>query len=138
MAKQSGKDTYVEFGGVDLSVTLRDFTITRTQNEADSTAGADEWENSVPTTKSIKATATAVVLKKSDGGAAVRSILAEGTEDNLLWGFEGNAAGKSKGGFLARVSKLDIKANYKEVVMYDLEFSMAGETLLFDDATATW
>lgn len=138
MAKASGKTTYVSFDGVDLSVTLRNFKVERRQNEADSTAGADAWENTVPTTKSIKATANFVIIKAADGGAAIRAVLTEGNEGPLLYGFEGNGTGKPKGGFTGRVASYVVTSEYKNVIMGDVEFSNAAETLLFDDASDTW
>lgn len=138
MAKQSGKDTFVSFGGTDISTVLRDFNVSRVQNEAESTAGADEFENTVATTKAITATATFVMLKDADGGSTIRAALEEGTEASLLWGWEGNSTGKKKGGITARVSKFDIKSNYKNVIMADVAWSNVGTALLFDDTTDTW
>lgn len=138
MAKQTGKETYVQFGAADVSVVLRDFNVSNMQNSADSTAGADEYENTVPTTKSFKATAQFVMLKNADGGAAILAAMRAGTEANLLWGFEGNAVGKPKGGAFCRVAKFDRKGNYKNVVLADVEWDNVGESLLFDDSTDTW
>lgn len=138
MAKQSGKFTYVEFGGQDLSVSLRDFNVDYGQNTADSTAGGDEYENSVATTKTIKMTATAVALKKADGGSAIKTVLFPGNEQDLYWGWEGNDPGMEKGGAQARVTKFAIKANYKNVIMWDVEWENIGETLLADERVATW
>lgn len=138
MAKQSGKHTYVEFGGQDLSVSLRDFNVEYTQNTADSTAGGDEYENSIDTTKAVKMTATAVALKKADGGAAIKAVLFPGNVQDLYWGWEGSNPGGEKGGASARVTKFSIKANYKNVIMWDVEWENAGETLLANEATDTW
>lgn len=138
MAKASGKYTYVSFDGVNVSVALRNFKVERRQNEADSTAGADEWENTVPTTKNIKATANFVILKSAEGGAVIRTVLDEGNEGPLLYGFEGNGAGKPKGGFTGRVASFVVTSEYKNVIMGDVEWSNAAESLLFNDVSDTW
>ena len=138
MAKQSGKDVRVTFDGTDLSVSLRNFNVSYGQNTAESTAGADEYENTVATTKTVSASATAVILKDADGGVAQRAAMKVGSEGDLLWGWEQMAAGTSKGGIEARVTKFDIKGDYKDVVIADVEWENIGEDLLFDETVDTW
>ena len=138
MAKQSGKEVRVYSDGVDLSVSLRGFTVSYGQNVADSTAGADEYENSVPTTKTVTASATAVILKDADGGVAQRTQMKVGNEVDLTWGWQLAAAGTSKGGIEARVTKFEIKGEYTDVVIADVEWVNIGEDLLFDETVDTW
>lgn len=138
MGKVSGKTCYVEFDGVGMMVSGREFSITEEQNTANATAGADDYENMVTTTKKISASLKMVMLKAADGGSAIALKLRPGATANLLWGLEGNAAGKPKGGFEAIVKKYNRTSPYDNVVTIDVEFEMAGDALLFDDSTATW
>ena len=138
MAKASGKRIYGEFDGVPFWVAGRSLKHSHKQNEADSTAGADDYENSVPTTKTIEVSLDMVMLKSDDGGAALAAKLEVGHEGNLIYGLEGNAVGKPKWGFLARVAQADIDADYKDVVKISAKFSMAGDALLFDGITDTF
>lgn len=138
MAKASGKNVYVEFDGVGLMVSGREFSITEEQNTANATAGADAYENMVTTTKKISASLKLVMLTAATGGAAIATKLRPGATANLLWGFEGNAAGKPKGGFEAIVKKYNRSAPYDGVITIDAEFEMADDALLFDDSVATW
>jgi len=138
MAKASGKTCYVEFNGTALWVSSREFSVTEEQNTADATAGADVYENMVLTTKKISAGLKLVMLTSATGGAIIATRLRPGNTFNLLWGFEGNTAGSPKGGFLAIVKKFNRSAPYDGVIAIDVEFEMAGETLLFDDSIAKW
>lgn len=138
MAKASGKRAYIEFDGVTLWVAGRTLKHSHKQNEADSTAGADDYENSVATTKSIEVSWDGLLLKKDEGGAALLPKLKVGHEANLYYGFEGNATGSPKWGFFARVSQADIDADYKDVVKVSVKFSMAGDELLADGTTDTF
>lgn len=138
MGKVSGKTCYVEFDGVSLWVSGREFSVTEEQNTANATAGADAYDNMVTTTKKISASLKMVMVSASTGGAAIATKLKVGTTANLLWGMEGNAAGKPKGGFLAIVKKFNRAAPYDNVVTIDAEFEMADDELLFDDSSATW
>lgn len=132
MGKASGKNIYVEFDGVGFWVSGRNLKHTNKQNEADSTAGADDYENSVPTTKNIEVSIDMVMLKSAEGGAALMAKLVLGHEANLIYGFEGNGAGKPKWGFFARVAQVDIDGDFKDVIKISTKFSMADDSLLYD------
>lgn len=138
MAKSSGKRTYVEFDGVALMVSGREFSLSKMQNTANATAGADEYENTVLTTKKLSATLKMVMLNKADGGAAIADKIKLGHMGNLLWGLEGNAAGKPKGGFLAHLVKADVSAPYDNVITIDAAWEMADDDILFDESVAVW
>lgn len=131
MRKVEGNLTHVSFGGVSLMVTGREFSVDRGLNTAESTAGEDEYDNYIGTTKTITASLKMVMPVMSDGGAAIWAKLEEGTEDDLIYGFEGNSSGKPKEGFRARVVKNNSKSSYKDVAMIDIEWQMAGDSLLF-------
>lgn len=136
--KVSGKGGYLEFDGAGMMTAGREFMVNIEQNTANATAGADEYENTVKTNKKISATLKMVMITAATGGSTLATKLKPGATANLLWGFEGNTAGKAKGGFLAHVKKYSRTSPYDGVTTIDVEFEMAGEVLLFDDTIATW
>lgn len=136
--KVSGKGGYLEFDGAGMMTSGREFMVNIEQNTANSTAGADEFENSVKTTKKVSATLKMVMLTAATGGSTIATKLKPGVTANLLWGFEGNAAGKPKGGIYAHVKKYSRTSPYDGVTTIDVEFEMAGDALLFDDTIDAW
>lgn len=100
------------------------------QNSVDSTAGVDVYENTIAMTKGLFATARLVMPKHAEGGAAVIAA--------LLWGFEGNAAGKPKGGADMRVARFERRGNYRTVGLADVVWEMAGYDVLYDEASDVW
>ncbi|MCU0464053.1 MAG: hypothetical protein MUF38_05750 [Anaerolineae bacterium] len=138
MAKVSGKRIYVEFDGVSLMASGREFAVSKVQNTANSTAGADEYENTILTTKKLSATLKMVMIEKATGGAAIAEKIKLGHTGNLVWGLEGNAAGKPKGGFFGHLVKADVSAPYDNVVTIDAAWEMADDDILFDESVAVW
>lgn len=138
MAKLSGKNLYVSFGGVVLSGEQRSFDVTLSQETADATAGADDYRNFVNTVKSIEASMELVMKQHSTGGSAIKVALAAGAEGTLLWGPEGTAAGLPKYGFVARISEASETIPFDDVWVKNITFQNAGTALLFDGVTNLW
>ena len=138
MAKLSGKNLYVSFGGVVLSGEQRSFDVTLSQESADATAGADDYRNFVSTVKTIEASMEIVMKEHSVGGSAIKAALAAGAEGTLLWGPEGTATGKPKYGFYARVSEASETIPFDDVWVKNITFEHAGTALLFGGVTHLW
>lgn len=137
--KVGGKGAYISFNGIEIWVAGgQGFKIDHKLNEAESTAGADKYENAVPTTYAIKAEADLVLIADADGGTDYRAALKLGTEAALIYGLEGNGAGKPKGGFTARVVDGSIDIKHDDVIKIKIAWSNAGDDLLFDDTTDTF
>lgn len=136
MAKISGKNVYVSFAGTALGDSLRNVQIAQSQETADATAGADSFRNYVATVKTVEVTAEAVMKDYGNGGSALRSLLAVGSEGTLIIGVEGTAAGKPKFGFLARINQADEAVPYDDVVTISLTWEMAGTALAFNGTTS--
>lgn len=137
--KVSGKGTYISFNGIEMWVAGgQGFSVEHKLNTAESTAGADVYENSVPTTRMIKADLDAVMIADADGGTDYRAAMALGTESALLYGWEGNGAGKPKGGFTGRVVDASVTVKHDDVIKIKVAWENAGDDLLFDDTIHTW
>lgn len=137
MAKLSGSALYVSFGGVNLSATIRNFEWTHEQETADATAGADPYRNHVTTVKNTEATCE-LLIQDHATGTAIHAAVKIGTSGTLLWGLEGTATGKPKGGFYAVVSQGDQSYPFDDVAVISLTFMCAGTALLFDHVTNVW
>lgn len=139
MAKISGKNLYVEFGGTDISGNQRSFSITESQEQADATAGADAYRNYVNTMKTIEASVEILVEDfASTGGSALLAALDVGTQGTLIWGPEGTATGKPKKGFYATITQFDQALPFDDVYSINVTFTMAGTALAFDGVTDTY
>lgn len=136
MAKISGKNVYVSFAGTALGDSLRNVQISQSQETADATAGADSYRNYVSTVKTVEVTAEAVMKDYANGGSALRSLLAVGSEGTLIIGVEGTAAGKPKFGFFARINQADEAVPYNDVVTISLTWEMAGTALAHNGTTS--
>ena len=139
MAKYSGKNLFVSFGGNEIKGTFRSFEVTNAQNEADATAGDDDYQNYVATNKAIEATME-VLLHTSAGGGSVlmQNIGIVGTEGTLLFGPEGSSTAMPKGGFNARLKTLDTTSPYDDMVAASLAWSITEGTVLFDLFSDQW
>lgn len=137
MAKLSGSALYVSFGGTNLSATIRNFEVPEEQEMADATAGADPYRNFVTTVKTIEASCELLVQDHASG-TAVHAAVKIGTQGTLLWGLEGTATGKPKGGFLATISKSEKSYPFDDVAVIALTFTNAGTAVLYDGVTSLW
>jgi len=134
MPKISGKNLYVAFGSTVLSSTQRSFDVTEVLEQADSTAGADEYRNFVNTVKSIEATME-IVMSDGTAGSALRAAIYNGAQGTLVWGAEGNATGRPRKGFYATVVDASESYPYDDVVVMKTKFTMAGTALAYNGVT---
>lgn len=136
MAKLTGKQLYLEYGGVNISGTQRTFSYTHEQEQADLTAGQDEYRNFGNTVKMIEAEAEVLVREHADGGSALFAGLALGGQGTLIWGPEGTATGKPKFGFLANLVDTSAELPFDDAYVLTLKFAMAGTALAFNGVTS--
>lgn len=137
MAKLTGKNLYVEFAGTDLSATLRNFSVSDTQEQADVTAGADDYRNYANTVKTTEATFELLVQDWANGGSALAAAVYSGAQGTLIWGPEGTAAGKPKRGFYATITQYDEALPFDDAYTASVTMTMAGTAMAFS-GTSVW
>jgi hypothetical protein len=130
--RYTGKNLVVEWKktgsptAVVLTADGRAFEFTHEMNTADGTAGADEYEVSLPTIK--RAEATMEMLMNST--AAWEAELKVGDTGALMWYPEGKVVGKPEWGMDALVTNKSPSLPYNDVSKYSLAFKNYGSTLL--------
>lgn len=133
---KNAKVLFIHSGGtVDLSGERRNLDITREVKTVNMEAGND-------TAEAVKATlyhyaAELTMLSAGTAGTATMNKVIEGTEGTILWGADGTASGKPKGGFPALVVSQNESIPYPDAVEYSVSFEGQG-SLAFDPTTATW
>lgn len=139
----TGKELVVQFHtGGEIYVLSGDQTsleITLDTNEADMTAGADEYVYMKPTTKLTGATLTC--KHTGTAGTASWGEVLVGAEGTLIYGPEGTAVGKPKGGFPCYVKSKSKSIPYNDAVVRTATFSPQGGvfgTSVFDIDTHTF
>lgn len=135
--RYTGKDLYVEFGGTELTSDQRAFSVTREQETADTTAGADGARSHKATVKAYGATLE-ILADSSAAGTAMLGAVKEGTEGTLTWGALGTVAGKPKSSFAAIVSSVSAGLNYDDAVVYSIEFQAQGAMIDDELDGAVW
>jgi hypothetical protein len=138
MAKLTGKNLFVSFGGTTLSSSQRSFDTTFEQEQADVTAGADDFRNFSNTVKMVEAETEIVVQEHASGGSALFAALTLGGQGTLLWGPEGTATGKPKFGFYATLTERSQQLAYDDAYILTCKFTMAGTAMLFQGVTDLW
>lgn len=128
--RYTGADLFVSFGGTNLTTDQRAFSVTREQETADTTAGADGARSYKGTVKNYTATLE-VVADSSATGTALLAAIAEGTEGTLIWGPRGTTAGYPKNSILAIVTSVGVSMNFDDAVIYSIEFQ--GQGALIED-----
>ena len=134
MTTISGKNLHVSFAGTSLGDSLRNFSVTEAQEQADATAGADDYRNFVDTVKSIEASCEIVMKTYATGGSALRALLDVGSQGSLIWSPEGTASGKPKRYFTATVTQSDESLPFDDVAILAITWTMAGTAV----TTTTW
>ena len=115
---QTGGQTYV------ISGDQTSLEITMDANEADMTAGADDYVYMKPTTKLTGATLTCKYI--GTAGSATWGALPVGTEGTLIYAPEGTATGKPKGGFPCYVKSKSKSIPYNDAGVRTATFSPQG------------
>lgn len=134
MAHYTGKNLYVEYGGVDISGDYRSLNVDRSVSTYDATAGSDEDTSHLIGVRS--ATATLQVIVENTSGTAIRHVLHEGASGTLIWGPEGTATGKPKYGFLATTTSMADQIPYDDTVSFSATLEKNGAWLFNFDSDA--
>jgi hypothetical protein len=133
----TGKNLYVKFVSTVLSTHGRNFEVTHEQEQADGTAGADDYRVFLNTVKNIGASMD-IIMSSGSTGSAVIAALQPGAEGTLEFAPEGTVAGKPKWGFAARVSNSSMALPYDDVAMISVEWTNYGSALVYNGATAVY
>ena len=133
----SGHLLYLEFGGLQIDTDFLEFDPGTAAVTIDSTAGNDGLQ-SEHTIREAVAPKLKVLLQSDAGGLAIKAALELGVTGNLIWGEEGNAAGKPKWGIEAKVKMSNIALAHESEQILDVEFMNVGRDWLFDGRTATF
>lgn len=130
-----GKDGYVSFQGVAISADYRNFDIEMTVDVVEKSAGAEASKSYITTLKD--GTAKLTYAYSGTAGTAYTNLLRVGQQGTLLWGPEGNATGKPKGGVKAIVVSQSKPMTYNDLITRTVAFQFTGD-LLFDDEVNVW
>ena len=130
-----GKDGYVSFQGSEVSADFRDFDIEMTIDTVEKSAGREASKSYIATLKD--GTAKLTYAYSGTAGTAYTNLLRVGQQGTLLWGPEGSAAGKPKGGVEAIVIAHSKPMAYNDLMTRTATFQFTGD-LLFDDDADVW
>lgn len=95
------------------------------------TAGANKLETQQKI-REVIAPKLKMAYRISADGQAVRAKMHQGARGELIWGPEGNAAGKPKWGWLLEVKKLNSPQDSGKLVEIEVEFVNVGVDYLFN------
>jgi hypothetical protein len=76
-------------------------------------------------------------MYEGTAGTALTTKFRVGTSGTLLWGPEGTATGKPKGGVVAIVTAHSKPFQYDDVVARSVDFQFTGD-MLFNDEDGVW
>lgn len=135
MARLTGKNLVVTFGGQTISGDQRTFEFDHEEEQADASAGSDTYRTFIPTLRVINPKME-IILKDFASGSALMNVLDIGQEGTLVWSPEGTATGKPRWGIVARVSKAGQSYPFDDVAMVNVEWVNTSQTLVYDGSTA--
>jgi len=124
MAHATGKAAYISFAGTAVHADYRKFTINRSVDVADTTAGADTEKSYIAKVKDADISLS--LLYNGTAGTAVDSALKMSAEGTLVIGPEGTAAGKPKYECLAIVTSRDLEASYDDTISLEIKLKKNG------------
>lgn len=137
--RATGAAQYVGFihsgGTVNLSGDSRTFNVSRMQETADATAGADGARSSKATLKAYGATLEALYI--GTAGSATFGSADIGKEGTLLWGPRGTTAGLPKGSWPMIVTNVSISSPFDDIQQLSIEFEGQGAEAS-NPITAVW
>lgn len=129
--RMTGKDLYIEWvyngGTANITGDARTFEVTREQEVADITAGADGARSSKATVKNFGASAE--ILYTGTAGSAVFNVMDLGSEGTVRYYPQGTATGKPKGAFPAIVTKMDLALPYDDAAVLTVEWLGQGDEI---------
>ena len=139
MAKtpRRGNVLFLELNSVDASCAVRSFEDGKSEITTDATSGNDPLESQFFIRDTVAPTGTFLVLDDALG-ILIRAELEQGREYNLIWGPEGNAAGKPKWGIEARVNTDGPTYEHDTEQVLNVEWTNRGADWLFDGRSDTF
>jgi len=132
-----GSQFYVEYDGVAIIGDSRNFDPGFEIETVEGSAGGDAVRNYVPTLIKCEPSGTFIVDNNA-AGIAIRAVLKEGNDGNLIWGPEGNATGKPKWGVAANISKAQVAMTYDAEQEMEVTWYVTSGALLYDGRSATF
>jgi hypothetical protein len=140
MARKTGKGFYLAWisgGTTVISGDYRSFEDGLEQESADMSAGGDELRVYAKTLKSLKPSGE-FVFSDGSAGSAVWTKLQPGSEGTLVWGWEGNGAGKPKWGVPCFVEKSNTSTKYDGETTIQVGWANTGGDWAFNGTTNTF
>lgn len=127
--RMTGPDLVVHFitsggGTINLTGDQRTLSVTREQEVADATAGADGWRVSIGTLKNASASLEALYIGAA--GTATWGSVDIGAEGTLRYYPKGTATGSPKGAFPVITTNASLEIPYDDMVMLNIEFASQG------------
>lgn len=119
MAKYTGKDLIVQFGGNDISARRRTLDTNEAIELPDASVGGEAFQDHLTGQTSFGATYTC--LDATDG-SVIWGYLDPGTEGTLEWAPEGTASGKIRHYVTATVESRDPSYGYNTPVEFSVTF----------------
>ena len=135
-ATKDGKSLYLEFAGVVIDTDFRDFDPGISEQETDSTAGADGLVSSHKIRDMVDPTLS-ILLQDDASGDAIRAALEHGNTGNLIWGPDGNGTGERRWGIEARVVA-NLPLGHASEQVLDVTFKNIGRDWLYDGNSSTF
>lgn len=130
-----GDNLYISFDGVEVDADYQTFEVGNTADTIDSSAGSQASKTYIVGLKD--GTASLTYAYTGSAGTAVTVKFKVGTSGTLLWGPEGTATGKPKGGVVALVTGHSRPHQYDGLVTRTVNFQFSGD-MLFDDEDDAW
>jgi len=140
--KYSGADLHLRWihdgGTTDFADTYLNVTWNEEQQASDSTAGADEYMNSVKTLKDVSVDIELIEKKYGSGGSALQAAFRPGTSGTIIVSPEGTASGNPRLGGEFFVGTAPRTFAFNEAVKRTINLVHEGTALIYDGATAQW
>lgn len=137
MGRIIGKNTYIGFihsGGTALvDSDYRTFDVGDEMGAVDLSAGADNLRTYAQTLEDVKPSAE-MLYADGAAGSAIWSKVRPGTAGTLVWGWEGEAAGKPKWGIACFVTKCDMSGGYENELAISVEWANSGSDFVYNGA----
>lgn len=131
-----GSAAYISFNGVAVQADYRAFNVEETIDTVDKTAGSETDKSYIPTLKD--GTAELVYAYAGSAGTAISTNFQVGTQGTLLYGAEGTATGKPKGGWANAIVVGHSKPMaYNDLIVRTVKFQKSG-TATFHDEVDLW
>jgi hypothetical protein len=137
MAVLIGANIYLEYQGVSLVGDERKFDPGLQWDTTEASAGGDAVRVYTKTLLKVEPKLT-LIVDTNASGIAQRAVLKLGATGNLIWGPEGNAAGKPKWGVVADIKKSTPSFQYDKEQELEVEFFVSSGALLYDGTTITF